>query len=178
MLNLCLFCLFLPMIECALSFKIPCIPCAICACLYFIYKYSLNIRCSKGWCVHNYFCTHNYQKQYNWFQKHVYWFKQTTESDHVQLILILIAAVVQGWNDGLWSKRTHAKTYPTQNVPSFGQNVPTLLVKTYPVHQNVPNILVKTYPTFWSKRTQYIFFLIFNIYFILFCRKKVIYTLV
>ena len=76
-LNLCLFCLFLPMIECALSFKIPCIPCTICACLYFIYKYSLNIRCSKGWCVHNYFCTHNYQKQYNWFQKHVYWFKQT-----------------------------------------------------------------------------------------------------
>ena len=48
-------------------------------------------------CVHNYFCTHNYQKQYNWFQKHVYWFKQTIESDHVQLILI--AAVVQGWND-------------------------------------------------------------------------------
>ena len=92
-LNLCLFCLFLPMIECAL----PCIPCAICSCLYFIYKYSLNIRCSKGWCVHNYFCTHNYQKQYNWFQKHVYWFKQTIESDHVQLILI--AAVVQGWND-------------------------------------------------------------------------------
>ena len=65
--------------------------------LYFIYKYSLNIRCSKGWCVHNYFCTHNYQKQYNWFQKHVYWFKQTLESEHVQLILI--AAVVQGWND-------------------------------------------------------------------------------
>ena len=41
--------------------------------------------------------THNYQKQYNWFQKHVYWFKQTIESDHVQFILI--AAVVQGWND-------------------------------------------------------------------------------
>ena len=39
----------------------------------------------------------NYQKQYNKFQKHVYWFKQTIESDHVQLILI--AAVVQGWND-------------------------------------------------------------------------------
>ena len=70
-LNLWLFCIFLAMIECALSFKIPCIPCAICACLYFIYKYSFNIRCSKGWCVHNYFCTHTYQKQYNWFQKHV-----------------------------------------------------------------------------------------------------------
>ena len=60
-----------------------------------IMKYSLNIRCSKGWCVHNYFCTHNYQKQYNWFEKHVYWFKQTIESDHVQLILI--AAVRVEW---------------------------------------------------------------------------------
>ena len=96
-LNFCLFCLFLPMIECTLSFKFPCIPCAICSCLFFIYKYSLNRRCSKGWCVHNYLCTHNYKKQYNWFQKHVYWFKQTIESDHVQLILI--AAVVQGLND-------------------------------------------------------------------------------
>ena len=40
-----------------------------------------------------------HQKQYNWFQKHVYWFKQSIETDHVQLILI--AAVVQepGWND-------------------------------------------------------------------------------
>ena len=37
------------------------------------------------------------KKQYNWLQKHVYLFKQTIESDHVQLILI--AAAVQGWND-------------------------------------------------------------------------------
>ena len=36
-------------------------------------------------------------KQYNWLQKHAYSFKQTIERDHVQLILI--AAVVQGWND-------------------------------------------------------------------------------
>ena len=61
------------------------------------------------------------------------------------------------------------KTYPcqnvpNQNVPSFGQNVPTFLVKTYPVHQNVPNLLVKTYPIY--------FFLIFNRYFYFFVEKK------
>ena len=104
------------MIECALSFKIPCIPCAICACSYFIYKYSLNIRCSKGWSVHNYFCTHYYQKQYNWFQKHVYWFKQTIKSDHVQLILI--AVVVQGWE--CWWIRDQVISGP--EVGEFGTN--------------------------------------------------------
>ena len=61
------------------------------------------------------------------------------------------------------------KTYPCQNVPdqnvpTFGQNVPTFLVKTYPVHQNVPNLLVKTYPIY--------FFLIFNISFYFFVKKK------
>ena len=61
------------------------------------------------------------------------------------------------------------KTYPcqnvpNQNVPSFGQNVPTFLVKTYPVHQNVPNLLVKTYPIY--------FFLIFYIYFYFFVEKS------
>ena len=47
------------------------------------------------------------------------------------------------------------KTYPrqnvpNQNVPNFGQNVPTFLVKTYPVYQNVPTLLVKTYPKYFS----------------------------
>ena len=41
--------------------------------------------------------TINEIKQYNGLQKHVYWFKQTIESDHVQFILI--ATAVQGWND-------------------------------------------------------------------------------
>ena len=62
------------------------------------------------------------------------------------------------------SHRVQVKTYPcqnvpNQNVPSFGKNVPTFLVKTYPgppkrtqpFGQNVPNIF---FPDI-----QYIFFL-------------------
>ena len=64
---------------------------------------------------------------------------------------------------GLWSERAHTKTYPNQNVPNFGQNVPTFLVKTYPVYQNVPKLLVKTYLKY--------FFLIFNKYFYFFWLK-------
>ena len=63
-----------------------------------------------------------------------------------------------GWIDidGLWSKRTHAKTYPTKTY--------RVLVKTYPVHQNVPKLLVKTYPIYFS--------LIFNIYFYFLSKKS------
>ena len=81
------------------------------------------------------------------------------------------------------------KTYPcqnvpNQNVPTFGLNVPTFLVKTYPVHKNVPTFLVKTYPIFFPPYL-YIFVLfgvikvahlfvqsVPNIYFIYFIKRR------
>ena len=55
--------IFLPMIECALSFKISCTYHARYALIGTsftkIFFEQTNVRCSKGWCVHNYFCIHN-----------------------------------------------------------------------------------------------------------------------
>ena len=69
------------------------------------------------------------------------WLIQTSNLKHANLNKCTLR--------GLWSKRTHAKTYPTKTYP--------VLVKTYPLFWSKRTQSTKTYPTFWSKRTQYIF---------------------
>ena len=63
--------------------------------------------------------------------------------------LLYSALILLTYRSGVMVKTYPCQNVPNQNVPSFGQNVPTFLVKTYPPHQNVPNFLVKTYPFFF-----------------------------